>query len=146
MYNFTMFLQDAQDVKAMQAWCKAQGIECKVVTAVEMPVLPSRQAQAPTQVAPAQKPKASKALKYKLNAEDVEVKITSKRGIATLDKGVKRDTFAVLKADAQALGGEWDKDAQGFKFAKAEDAKKFAARTKVLGTERNAVRKEWNLA
>ena len=144
MYNFTMFLQDTQDVKAMQAWCKAQGIECKVVTAVEMPVLPSRQAH--TQVAPAQKPTASKSTKSKLDAKDVEVSITSKRGIATLGGAVSRDTFAVLKADAQTLGGEWDKDAKGFKFAKANDAKKFATRTKVLGTERNAVRKEWGWA
>lgn len=142
MYNFTMVLSDAQDVRTMQAWCKAQGIECKVTTSVNaLPTLKGTQTQAS-----AQKPTASKAVKSRLDAKDVEVAIATTKTLATLGSGVSRDTFAVLKADAEALGGEWDKTLKGFKFATCKNAKAFSARKKVTADERNAVRKDWGWA
>ena len=144
-----MNITNAQNLKAMVAWCKQYHIEYQVLEDVHAPALVDEHT-------PAQKPTASKTTKSRLDAEDVEVSITSKRGIATLGSSVRRDIFAVLKADAQVLGGEWDKDAKGFKFnamtidgeklTATEVAKKFATRTKVLGTERNAIRKEWGWA
>ena len=144
MYNFTMVLSDAQDVRTMQAWCKAQGIECKVTTSVNaLPTLKGTRTQAQ---APAQKPTASKTTKSRLDAKDVEVAIATTKTLATLGSGVSRDTFAVLKADAEALGGEWDKTLKGFKFATCKNAKAVSARKKVTADERNAVRKDWGWA
>lgn len=139
MSKLVMNITNAQNLKAMVAWCQQYHIEYQVLDEVHAPVLVDESKQA-------QKPKASKAVKSRLDAKAVDVAITTVKTLAQLGGSVSRDTFAVLKADADALGGEWDKTLKGFKFATCKNAKAFAKRTQVTADERNAIRKEWGWA
>ena len=147
---------DAQCVEYIKQVCANLGIAYELRESVGMPVLPPMPTPANTQVTPAPKPKASKNAKSKLGAKDVAVKLVATKSLVKIDGSVSKDTYAVLKNDADALNGAWDKDAKAFKFnAMKLDgknltanavAKKFATRTVVTGSERDAVRKDWGWA
>lgn len=142
MSKLVMNITNAQNLKAMVAWCKQYHIEYQVLDEVHAPVLVDESKQA-------QKPTASKTAKSRLDAKAVDIAITATKSLATIAGSVSRDTFAVLKADATALNGEWDKALKGFKFSgkgASANAKKFAQRTQVTADERNAIRKEWGWA
>ena len=139
MSKLVMNITNAQNLKAMVAWCKQYHIEYQVLEDVHAPALVDEHT-------PAQKPTASKTTKSRLDAKDVEIKISTVKTLATLGSSVSRDTFAVLKADADALGGEWDKTLKGFKFSTCKNAKAFSKRSVVTANERNAVRKDWGWA
>lgn len=89
-------------------------------------------------------PKATVKKKY-ADPKDVTLeKMTAKKNVVTIGEGVGRDTWTVLTERAEALGGEYNKDAKAFYFGTAESAKTFAENKVITASERAKVREGWN--
>lgn len=75
---------------------------------------------------------------------DVEINLTVKDGnTVQLDSFIKRDVYKLLDAQAQALGGKYNKDAKAWIFGTKKAATQFSKIKKISGKDRVAIWKSY---